>query len=142
MAASRVEGATCKQRQPGRGPTDGQCTALNACHSGRARHHPLNKVFRGHSAIDDGIVTLLRYGEGTRALRELETCPPLTIFGQRDHGALLAIAGLTRRSIQFDIGNPFIASKMTRHQLPAGLYAAIRGVLREDDDGGAIMSMQ
>jgi len=49
--------------------------------------------------IDDGIFTLLRYGESGRALRESEACPPLTIFGQRDHGALLAVAGLTRRSI-------------------------------------------
>jgi len=87
--------------------------------------------------IDDGIFTLLRYGESTRALRELEACPPLTIFGQRDHGALLAIAGLTRRSIQYDIGNPLTASKMTRHRLPAGLYAPIRVLLREDEDGVA-----
>jgi uncharacterized protein (DUF302 family) len=86
--------------------------------------------------IDDGIFTLLRYGESTRALRELEASPPLTIFGQRDHGALLAIAGLTRRSIQYDIGNPLTASKMTRHQLSAGLYAPIRVLLREDADGG------
>jgi uncharacterized protein (DUF302 family) len=86
--------------------------------------------------IDDGIFTLLRYGESTRAFRELVACPPLTIFGQRDHGALLTIAGLTRRSIQFDIGNPLTASKMTRHQLSAGLYAPIRVLLREDDDGG------
>jgi uncharacterized protein (DUF302 family) len=86
--------------------------------------------------IDDGIFTLLRYGESARALRELEACPPLTIFGQRDHGALLAIAGLTRRSTQYDIGNPLTASKMTRHQLSAGLYAPIRVLLREDDDGG------
>jgi uncharacterized protein (DUF302 family) len=86
--------------------------------------------------IDDGIFTLLRYGESTRALRELEACPPLTIFGQRDHGALVAIAGLTQRSIQYDIGNPLTASKMTRHQLSAGLYAPIRVLLREDGDGG------
>ncbi|WP_441228208.1 DUF302 domain-containing protein [Tardiphaga sp. 20_F10_N6_6] len=86
--------------------------------------------------IDDGIFTLLRYGESTRALRELEACPPLTIFGQRDHGALLAIARLTRRSIQYDIGNPLTASKMTRHHLSTGLYAPIRVLLREDDDGG------
>jgi uncharacterized protein (DUF302 family) len=86
--------------------------------------------------IDDGIFALLRYGESTRALRELEACPPLTIFGQRDHGALLAIARLTRRSIQYDIGNPLTASKMTRHHLSAGLYAPIRVLLREDNDGG------
>jgi uncharacterized protein (DUF302 family) len=85
--------------------------------------------------IDDGIFTLLRYGESTRALRELEACPPLSIFGQRDHGALLTIAGLTRRSIQYDIGNPLTASKMTRHQLSAGLYAPVRVLPREDDHG-------
>lgn len=85
--------------------------------------------------IDDGIFTLLRYGESIRALRELEACPPLSIFGQRDHGALLAIAGLTRRSIQYDIGNPLTASNMTRHQLSAGLYAPIRVLLRETSDG-------
>jgi uncharacterized protein (DUF302 family) len=86
--------------------------------------------------IDDGIFTLLRYGESTRALRELEASPPLTIFGQRDHGALLAVAGQSRRSIQYDIGNPHTASRMTRHRLSAGLYAPIRVILREDDDGG------
>lgn len=86
--------------------------------------------------IDDGIFTLLRYGESKRALEELEASPPLMIFGQRDHGALLAIAGLMRRSIQYDIGNPLTASKMTRYRLPAGLYAPIRVLLREDDDGG------
>ncbi|GEP57853.1 DUF302 domain-containing protein [Reyranella soli] len=85
--------------------------------------------------IDDGIFTLLRYGEGTRALRELEASPPLAIFGQRDHGALLAIAGLTCRAIQYDIGNPLTASKMTRHRLSAGLYAPIRVLLREDAAG-------
>jgi uncharacterized protein (DUF302 family) len=85
--------------------------------------------------IDDGIFTLLRYGESKRALRELEAGPPLSIFGQRDHGALLAIAGQARRSIQYDIGNPLTASKMTRHQLSAGLYAPIRVLLREDGEG-------
>lgn len=85
--------------------------------------------------IDDGVFTLLRYGEGARALRELEAGPPLSIFGFRDHGALLATAGLERRAIQYDIGNPLTASKMTRHQLSAGLYAPVRVLLREGSDG-------
>jgi uncharacterized protein (DUF302 family) len=85
--------------------------------------------------IDDGIFTLLQYGESERARQELEACPPLSIFGQRNHGALLSIAGLQRRALQYDIGNPLTASKMTRHQLSAGLYAPIRVLLREDGDG-------
>lgn len=85
--------------------------------------------------IDDGIFTLLRYGESVRALKELEALPPLSIFGSRDHGAVLSVAGLKRRAIQYDIGNPLTASKMTRHQLSAGLYAPIRVLLREDANG-------
>lgn len=85
--------------------------------------------------IDDGIFVLLQYGESDRARRELEAGAPLSIFGQRNHGVLLSIAGLERRAVQYDIGNPLTASKMTRHQLSAGLYAPIRVLLREDADG-------
>jgi hypothetical protein len=58
------------------------------------------------------------------------------MFGQHDHGALLAIAGLTCRSTQYDIEKPLTASKMPRHQLSGELYAPIRVLLRKDDDGG------
>ena len=85
--------------------------------------------------IDDGVFTLLRYGESERALRELEAGPTLSIFGFRDHGALLTIAGLRRRAIQYDIGNPLTASRMTRYEISAGLYAPVRVLLRENSDG-------
>jgi Domain of unknown function DUF302 len=85
--------------------------------------------------IDDGIFTLLQLGESERARRELEAGPPLSTFGQRNHGTLLSIAGLQRRALQYDIGNPLTASKMTRHQLSAALYAPIRVLLREDVAG-------
>lgn len=87
--------------------------------------------------IDDGIFALLRSGEAERAVRELERSAVLSIFSFRDHDALLAIAGQKRRSIQYDIGNPLTASKMTRHQPSAGIYALIRVLLREDGDGSA-----
>ena len=87
--------------------------------------------------IDDGIFTLLRYGETIRALKELEALPALSIFGVRDHGALLGIAGLQCHAIQYDIGNPLTASKMSRHHLSASLYAPIRILLREDAKGVA-----
>ena len=47
------------------------------------------------------------------------------------------MAGLQRQSIQYDIGNPLTASKMTRHRMSAGLYAPVRVLLREDNDGVA-----
>jgi uncharacterized protein (DUF302 family) len=78
---------------------------------------------------------LLRYGETARALKELEALPTLSVFGFRDHGALLGIIGPRRHAIQYDIGNPLTASKMTRHKIAAGLYAPIRVLLGEDADG-------
>ncbi|WP_313904055.1 DUF302 domain-containing protein [Rhizobium laguerreae] len=63
--------------------------------------------------------------------------PPLSIFGFRDHGAAVQVAGLQRQAIQYDIGNPLTATKMTRHRISAGLYAPIRVLLREDSGGVA-----
>jgi hypothetical protein len=45
----------------------------------------------------------------------LEALPELSIFQSRDHGTLLQIAGLAQKAVQYDIGNPNTASKMTRH---------------------------
>ena len=59
--------------------------------------------------------------------------PKLSIFEERDHGALLQIVGNIRNAVQYEIGNPLTASKMTRHQLPAALYAPLRVVLFEDE---------
>jgi uncharacterized protein (DUF302 family) len=85
--------------------------------------------------LDDGFLTLLRFGLIDRARQELEAAPTLSIFGNRDHGALLAIAGSKRRAIQYDIGNPLTASLMTRHKVSAGLYAPNRVLLRESPEG-------
>jgi uncharacterized protein (DUF302 family) len=51
---------------------------------------------------------------------------------------LLQIAGRTRNARQYEIGNPLTASKMTRHRLPAALYAPLRVVLYEDGNGRGI----
>jgi uncharacterized protein (DUF302 family) len=80
-------------------------------------------------------LTLLRFGLIDRARQELEAAATLSIFGSRDHGGLLAIAGLKGRPIQHDIGNPLTASLMTRHDISAGLYAPIRVLLRESPEG-------
>jgi hypothetical protein len=85
--------------------------------------------------LDDGFLTLLRFGLIDRARQELEAAATLSIFGNRDHGGLLVIAGLKGRAIQYDIGNPLTASLMTRHNISAGLYAPIRVLLRESSGG-------
>ena len=55
------------------------------------------------------------------------------IFQVRDHGTLLAIAGKARNALQYEIGNPVMATLMTRHRLSAALYAPIRVLLYEND---------
>ncbi len=40
--------------------------------------------------------------------------------------------------MQYEIGNPLTAERMTRHVLAAGLYAPLRVVLYEDESGKAI----
>lgn len=85
--------------------------------------------------LDHRYAALIEAGQTEEARRELERAAPLSIFGHREHGALLRIAGLERRAIQYAIGNPLTASRMTRHVLAAALYAPIRVLLREDADG-------
>src|SRR5215472_5660451 len=87
--------------------------------------------------LDAGIADVLRGGDQKHAREHEENGPKLSIFGERDHGALL-FAGSRRNALQYDIGNPLTASKMTRHQLPAALYAPVRVVLFEDEQGRGI----
>jgi uncharacterized protein (DUF302 family) len=85
--------------------------------------------------LDEGILTLVRFRQAQRALAALESGPELMILGSRDHGSLLQIQGQEREAVQYDIGNPLTASKMTRHHLSAGLYAPIRVYLRASSKG-------
>jgi uncharacterized protein (DUF302 family) len=88
--------------------------------------------------LDTSIAGALGSGDQKRAKDYEDNGPKLSIFGERDHGALLQIAGGKRNAVQYEIGNPFTASKMTRYQLPAALYAPLRVVLFEDEQGRGI----
>ena len=66
--------------------------------------------------LDPGIAEALARGDQKRAADYDENGPKLSIFEVRDHGALLQIAGNKRNALQYEIGNPLTASKMTRHQ--------------------------
>jgi len=64
-----------------------------------------------------------------------ENGPTLSIVATHNHGANLEIVGRKRNAVLYAIGNPLTATKMTRHQLPAALYAPLRVVLFEDEQG-------
>jgi len=88
--------------------------------------------------LNPGVGEFLRKGDQERAKAEEEHGPKLSIFLERDHGALLKIAEGTRNARQYEIGNQLTATKMTRHQLAAALYAPLRVVIYEDADGRGI----
>ena len=88
--------------------------------------------------LDPAVPEALRRGDIVRANEALLRGPELSIFGARDHGGLLRTAGLARKAVQYEIGNPLTATGMTRHQLPAALYAPLRVLLYENEAGRAV----
>ena len=88
--------------------------------------------------LNPEITSLMISGDTKRLQEKLEAGSELAIFLSRDHGGLLRITGQPRKALQYEIGNPLTASKMTRHQLAAGLYAPLRVVLYEDQEGRSV----
>ena len=52
-----------------------------------------------------------------------------------DHGALLRLAGQKRKAIQYVVGNPLFALQMTQHDIRASLYAPLRVLIYENEQG-------
>jgi uncharacterized protein (DUF302 family) len=88
--------------------------------------------------LDPSIAEALARGDQERAQAYHDNGPKLSIFLARDHGALLQIDGAKKNAVQYEIGNPLTASTMTRYRLPAALYAPLRVVLYEDEQGRGI----
>ena len=57
------------------------------------------------------------------------------LFGTTDHGRLLRLVGQERKAVQYVVGNPLFAIEMTRHAVGAALYAPLRVLVYEADDG-------
>ena len=74
--------------------------------------------------------------EGARAKIEAMAGPSgFMLFGTTDHGALLRLAGQKRKAIQYVVGNPLFALRMTQHDIRASLYAPLRVLICENDEG-------
>jgi uncharacterized protein (DUF302 family) len=57
------------------------------------------------------------------------------LFKTSDHGALLRLAGQKKKAIQYIVGNPLFAIQMTQHDIRASLYAPLRVLIYENEDG-------
>ena len=95
-------------------------------------------LVKGTPPLDPQLMELLRGADAAKVEDRRAAGPKLWLFETRDHGALVAAEGQAKRAIQFEIGNPLTAERMTRHRLAAGLYAPLRIVLYEDEQGRAI----
>ena len=88
--------------------------------------------------LNQSIVEHLGDGDARQVAQYKESGPKLSIFLERGHGVLLKSVGEARNAIQYEIGNPVTASEMTRFRLAAALYAPLRVVLFEDEEGHAV----
>jgi uncharacterized protein (DUF302 family) len=74
--------------------------------------------------------------EAARAKLEAMVGPSgFMLFRTSDHGSLLRLVGQKKRAIQYLIGNPLFAIQMTEHDIRASLYAPLRVLLYEHEQG-------
>ena len=57
------------------------------------------------------------------------------LFATHNHGALLRLAGQKRKAVQYVVGNPLFALQMTQHDIRASLYAPLRVLIYENEEG-------
>lgn len=76
---------------------------------------------------------LLAAGDVAGALLALQSLPVFNTFivPPRNFGNLLRTLNRTEKAVQYDIGNPYTATRMNYHELGVSLYAPIRVLLRE-----------
>lgn len=87
--------------------------------------------------LDPEIPGLVANGVTDRLKQRLEALAELSIFSEINHGAVLGIYGKRLGAVQYLIGNPLTASTMTRYDVAAGLYAPLRVILYETEEGGS-----
>jgi uncharacterized protein (DUF302 family) len=89
--------------------------------------------------FDPAVYEELRSGADPEAVRtqleEMAGPSGIMLFRTSDHGALLRLAGQTRKAVQYLLGNPLFAVRMTQHDIRAGLYAPLRVLVFEDVKG-------
>lgn len=57
------------------------------------------------------------------------------LFRTSNHGLLLRIVGSPRKAMQYLLGNPLFAIEMTRYAIGAALYAPLRVLIYEPEEG-------
>jgi hypothetical protein len=108
---------------------------------------PCNRTFEAAKAALEAAVpalnttyqSYLASGDAQGALAALQALPTLNSFvtPPRNFGALLALLNHTAKAVQYEIGNPLTATRMTQYELGVAVYTPIRVLLRESPEGVA-----
>lgn len=88
--------------------------------------------------FDPAVEELLQLRKPETAVAKLESLAGTSgfmIFRTSDHGSLLRIVGQEQKALQYLLGNPLFALEMTRHVLSAALYAPLRVLIYETEQG-------
>jgi uncharacterized protein (DUF302 family) len=86
--------------------------------------------FEGLLADPEAVRTYIREAEGPLGLM---------VFNVVHHGAILKLAGVDAEAVQYVVGNPMIAQRMTLQDVRAGLYAPLRVYVRSDGEGQTVV---
>ena len=74
--------------------------------------------------------------EAARARIEAMAGPSgFMLFATHNYGALLRLAGQQRKAVQYVVGNPLFAFQMTQHDIRVSLYAPLRVLIYENEEG-------
>jgi hypothetical protein len=98
-------------------------------------HHSLLNLV---PVLKPEIWEMLARGERDKVEEARRTGPKLWLFLTRSHGELTTADGVKSKAMQYEIGNPLTATRMTRYQLAAGLYAPLRLYLYGNSQGQAV----
>ncbi len=86
------------------------------------------EVYKALSAGDD-------VEQITKKIEAMAGPSGFMLFKASDHGALLRLAGQKKKVVQYLLGNPLFAVRMTRHDVRAALYAPLRVLVYENEKG-------
>jgi uncharacterized protein (DUF302 family) len=141
-----VLGSIVSHNQPGLASSGGNpmnVTRITMEHVRVVADKPFAKVTRALEdqlgRFDPEVYKALTAGEDAEKVRasiEAMVGPSgFMLFRTSDHGALLRLAGQKKKAIQYLIGNPLFAVRMTQHDIRAGLYAPLRVLIYENEEG-------
>jgi uncharacterized protein (DUF302 family) len=140
LAGALVSGRLGEQR---RGENEMSDNHFTVDHVRRTTDKPFGNVTtafeRQLGRFEPGVYQALAAGgnaEGARAKIEAMAGPSgFMLFASHNHGALLRLAGQQRKAVQYVVGNPLFALQMTQHDIRASLYAPLRVLIYENEQG-------